>query len=127
MKEIKVRVWDKEAKEMLIYDLIENMHEYEDNCIWIGEKTKNGYGVDLSSKEVMQYTGIKDKNGKEIYEGDIVDEKYEGKFLRPREVKWDAEGAMWDMPRLLGGDEVCDEIEVIGNVYENPDLLKDEE
>jgi uncharacterized phage protein (TIGR01671 family) len=80
---------------------------------------------------MMQYTGLKDKNGKEIYEGDIV------RYIRKegKEVKFGNcfinanEYSCWGF-YLSDGD--CDEIitdyprdyEVIGNIYENPELLK---
>jgi len=75
---------------------------------------------------IMQYTGLKDKNGKEIYEGDVL--------------KWDSTGSgdenfidviSWDNGKsafMSGEDflyfEELSEIEVIGNIYENPELIK---
>ncbi len=72
---------------------------------------------------VMQYTGLKDKNGKEIYEGDILDggESYEGRYV----VIYSGFG-FWlkDWPDELYSDDFT-EREVIGNIYENPELIKD--
>lgn len=82
---------------------------------------------------VMQYTGLHDKNGKEIYEGDILltDETYhdyqdgiainslpEGQFV---EVRWQ-ESAFWVRDELLY--EFAPNWEVVGNIYENPELLE---
>lgn len=76
---------------------------------------------------VMQFTGLKDKNGKEIYEGDIVE--CDDVYL---EVLWAEESAAFMChDNTNDGFYSCDlsddenlRIEVIGNIYENPELLK---
>lgn len=86
---------------------------------------------------LMQYTGLKDKNGTEIYEGDIV-ETFDGYRGGKGEVKWFAEweGAWFYGYYLVNGNNPqyrisfpqmeTKFIEVIGNIYENPELLKNE-
>lgn len=85
---------------------------------------------------VMQYTGLKDKNGKEIYEGDIVD--CEERWTTPKIVRYEirfdvGEFCGWSIKHvkvqgkgqrmvILKPDEM-DECEIIGNIYENPELL----
>jgi len=64
--------------------------------------------------ELMQYTGLKDKNGKEIYEGDIAQLR-ELTF----QVYWDSRQTGFNVGSLL-----AEMIEVIGNIYENPELLE---
>ena len=82
------------------------------------------FKVSFSEIELLQYTGLQDKNGKEIYDGYIVRDKYGVKI--PMVVTWDDVGF-----RTLGkhnGEQyvgyVKDFCEVIGNIYENPELLQ---
>lgn len=83
------------------------------------------YFTEVTSDTVGQYTGIKDKNGKEIYEGDVIvvgDAKGVVKY-REEYARFDVEGIYpsncWFM---MGIEEEWDNIEVIGNIYENPEL-----
>lgn len=116
MREIKFRLFGKNSKEFL--------------------NDKNNYGLsleelqnvpDLNVWEISQCTGLKDKNGKEIWRGDIVRLDYpHRKQDTIQEVKWN--GYYYDpffrndYDGYLSVDS--NEVEVIGNIYENPDLLK---
>ena len=118
MREIKFRAWDKQRKEMLIALDIREIPVL--NC---------GLGID-DNFELMQYTGLKDKNGIEIYEGDIVlffvshgaegvpsDEEMQG------EVYY-SNGMLYPMSDFMYDHYI---FEVIGNIYENPELIKEQE
>jgi len=119
MRELKFRVWDKYAGEKGIMYL---NHTFQS----IGE-TK------LYNREHlvwMQYTGLKDKNGKEIYEGDVVNHtSIWGEKIGGSEVIFD-DGAYClrffhyttILPCLFEANDKF--IEVIGNIYENPDLFE---
>ncbi|MER0467827.1 YopX family protein [Bacillus cabrialesii subsp. cabrialesii] len=73
---------------------------------------------------LMQYTGLKDKNGREIYEGDIIlEHNTDTKFV----VKYDNRHASYYLDLGIGdGAFMVGDLEIIGNIYENPELLKTE-
>ena len=115
MREIKFRVWDVDEKEMVCWE-----HLITDPDYWLME-ILDGKSDDI----LMQYTGLKDKNGKEIYEGDIVRVKYYGK---PRVVKVEIDDCECEPFNSYNYSEdgwrQPDEAKVIGNIYENGDLLE---
>ena len=111
MREIRFRAWDLDNLEMR-YSGVE-----EDNTECKGYREPN--------QVLMQFTGLKDKNGREIYEGDVV--KFsQGQCWVMCEVTWN-EFYTGYFP-FIGGSIVqfssSDCGEVIGNIYENPELLK---
>ena len=124
-REIKYRAWLKEENKMVIVETI----DFSEKSIQYLEKNEiiDAYllrRMIFEDIELMQYTGIKNKNGLEIYEGDIIICKYGPEIMM--EVKWIDEGF-----RTLGkynGDNyvgyVKNSAEVGGNIYENPELLE---
>lgn len=80
---------------------------------WFRKGQKDGWG-NLDNLELLQFTGLLDKNGKEIYEGDIISD---GTFTFP--VTWDEKEC-----RFNGIDSLEGSAKIIGNIYENPELLK---
>jgi len=109
MREIKFRAWDTENKCMRKnVGVSETFVEYDMSC-----------HKPVEILIPMQYTGLKDKNGKEIYEGDVV--KYFEGFIE--EVKWNYYSCGFDPFSYYEGDLAGLDCEVIGNIYANPELL----
>lgn len=130
----KFRAWDKEYNFMIEpddiapfnYELITGngrVMEIEERHSVMGTETNFN---DISDKRIlMQFTGLKDKNGKEIYEGDILDWEVNSSndmYLGAGEVVY-IEGAFWACGRYLSEMVRYHSAEVIGNIYENPNLL----
>lgn len=105
-REIKFRFWDKKQKKMVYHE-----EWYIPDCFW------------KDTHEIMQYTDLKDKNGKEVYEGDIVkNSNYEHVCNEIEEVFWDEEKAGFAPFFFCGYEDDVTEYEVIGNICENPDI-----
>lgn len=130
MREIKFRAWDKKQKKMLKWEQIQKSF----NNYWWSHKNNGNYIL-------MQYTGINDVDGKEVYEGDIVkinaivlreEDRWNGKtgeYMGKKHVEvplkvvkvveWKIDGF-----GLVNNNWIEWNFELIGNIYENPEFLK---
>ena len=125
MREIKFRAWHKEKKIIGKVLGIDILHKE----IYFSNENINCYEcTEFKDIELMQYTGLKDKNNKEIYEGDILSD---GNNKKPYKVifengsfraefEGDFEEYSFDLI-----DVVAQGCEVVGNIYENPELIKE--
>ena len=125
MRELKFRAWAKQEERMYCPVYFDNLEVYiweDDDTVLIGDVHEGGV---LPRAVLMQYTGLHDKTGTEIYEGDIIKE---GGIVAV--IEWYQPYAKFHYKLLLsikdtGGVGLYGFYgEVIGNIYENPEMAK---
>lgn len=127
MREIRFRAWDNVNKRMGYFESGFGWNdEYE---LWYLKAKDEQDICDVPCEEnieLMQFTGLKDRKGKDIYQGDILQQK---KMSGQRfKVYWNPDGKWWleEIPYKIG-DELwrwAQVTEVIGNIFEHPELCK---
>ena len=126
MREIKFRAWDKEQKEWVKYSITDNIPIFCHNTSrWRTDKEGERFIL-------CQYIGLKDENDREIYEGDIINAV---SFAKPIGiVKYSDENQAFifnDLDKKYRGystalmNQFDDGFEILGNIYENPELLEE--
>ncbi len=130
MRPIKFRVWDLDDKKMYLVDKLTTME-------WVTYTSRHTKGK--GNVVVMQFSGILDKNDKEIYEGDICSQYHDGQYFIGKMIfnenrsQFGLETIVTSKVHKKYGDYIVKKEsdsgsnflpEVIGNIYENPELLK---
>jgi uncharacterized phage protein (TIGR01671 family) len=138
MREIKFRAWDKSEKLMCPAEVI---NFQVGGCFLIGNGGTPGYAigrtiypaenrghfVEFDDVYLMQFTGLRDKNGVEVYDGDEIEITWGDPDETSAEtITWDNDYAYWkygNNPMYELFDSPIISFEVIGNIYSNPELL----
>ena len=132
-RKIKFRAWDKMIQKMIGVKFLEYLCVGDDVVVSVIYKPDKmgGYepkkceqltNYEVENLVIMQYTGIKDSHGEEIYEGDIIrswSDKHKGESIFVMEHESYGNGAGFH----IHGDPYW---EIIGNIYENPELINNE-
>ena len=111
MRTIKFRAWDKIKGQMFVPSSL----NWKEDVLWVCDvhgNTRHEFELVREHHNLMQFTGLLDKNGREVYEGDILDTRY-GRMK------------VYDIHSLCGDINMPDEDEreIIGNIYSDPHLL----
>ena len=119
MREIKFRVWDWVEKQMCPVIVA----DFQDTQAKVFCRLPKSGTQGIFSADLMQYTGVKDKNGVEIYEGDILlddfaEEYYIVKFFDGAFIA-ECDGVIYDLA------DVALITAVVGNIYENSELVEE--
>lgn len=129
-RKIKFRVWSKDDNKLWYCDYLQfgiggiRFHDLENDRQVVVELTDGSY-------ELEQFSGILDSKKNEIYEGDIVSIDFDTDEVEKSEVKFSSGGFIveadfgdYDLTTIGWAIEMAEEIKVIGNIHQNPELLK---
>lgn len=119
---IKFRAWDSKSKKWWSHEETLSLLLLQGRVI---DKIANDEKNLLGRYTIEQFTGLLDKNGKEIYEGDII----KSEFSRPLKVSWSEANARYiardvKQYQMNVDDHLSVASEVIGNIHKNPELLE---
>lgn len=135
MREIKFLAWDTHEEVISRVDYI----DFAQGVIGLSNENVRDYEQPIHRVKLLQYTGLEDKNGKEIYEGYLLNMHYRNESVEKGKVvsvkmgmTYDSDG--WEHERTYGwvaGNnslaDVAPYAEVLGNIHEHPELLEEED
>lgn len=143
MREIKFRAWDKDGSRMYEVAKLDFWGDPDQASCDLAGLDEDGelvelFDIYLGEVEIMQYTGMNDKKGKEIYEGDILRDKFGSVGVVQYKTTWgaycfsaklspDEDGKLvrtWQSSPFFNSS---DRYIVVGNIYENPELIQEDE
>lgn len=124
MREIKFRAWDKEQKEWVKYSITDNIPIFCHNT--------SRWKTDKEGKRFIlcQYTGLKDKNDREIYEGDIVRAVVFSKWIGVAKYSDKNQAFVFECidknyrGNIVFMSQFDQGFKILGNIYENPEMLE---
>lgn len=128
MNNLKFRAWDKANKEMLKIDVIDFFLEE----IRVLENDGSCFSMKFADVEIMQSTGLFDKNGVEIFEGAILTDEgnFENDYWDYATIEFDKTDYTyyihWKREEVCENITDCYKYTVTGNIYENKELLENE-
>lgn len=122
MREIKFRAWDAKEKQMLEVNHLFNLGNKQPIEVWTNDY-EGGYRFNPDKSELMQYTGLKDMNGVEIYECDVVRFDTNVQILESEVTYYHG---MFTIKKYGEKIPLFTALKVIGNKFENPKLLEAE-
>ena len=127
----KFRVWNEKTESFIDYGDL--MLDLKNGKVYSGDVGIPEYTIDVTNQVIlMQYTGCRDKNGIEIYEGDVIKDKYDkiwlvqwyvGAFVITNKIP-DSDGQTTTYSHFSNVSNHHFYFEVIGNMWENPELLE---
>ena len=125
MREIKFKAWDKNLKRWTNYSIADDLPRFYDKHTGCWKTDKEGERFVLS-----QYTGLKDKNNREIYEGDVIKAISFARWVGVAKYSDENQAFIFDdLDKKYRGkstvfmNQFDDGFEILGNIYENPELL----